>query len=66
MVKDDILVVKCNMTLRARDFTRLQHILLEQKKSGVIVLPRWCDAIFVPKDVEVRVQKGGEKDGRNL
>lgn len=58
---NDILVVKVNMFLRNKEQEAVRQHILEQRKTGVIVLPTYCEAIMVPKDVEIKFE-GVETD----
>jgi len=53
---DDILVVKINMFLKSKDQEAIRQYILEQRKTGVIVLPVYCEPIFVPKDVNIKFE----------
>lgn len=53
---DDILVVRVNMFLKNKEQEAVRQYILEQRKTGVIVLPPYCEAIMVPKDVEIKFE----------
>lgn len=54
---NDLLIVKLNMHLRARDIQRIRDSIQKQKETGLVILPAFCDAIQVPKDIEIRVEE---------
>ena len=56
MMDNDILVVKVNMFLKNKEAEAVRQHILEQRKTGVIVLPTYCEAIIVPKDVEIKFE----------
>lgn len=58
---NNILVIKVNMFLKNKEQEAVRQHILEQRKTGVIVLPPYCEAIMVPKDVEIKF-KGVEID----
>lgn len=58
---NDILVVKVNMFLKNKEQEAVRQHVLEQRKTGVIILPPYCEAIMVPKDVEIKFE-GVETD----
>jgi hypothetical protein len=60
-MENDILVVKVNMFLKNKELEAVRQYILEQRKTGVIVLPLYCEAIMVPKDVEIKFE-GVETD----
>lgn len=53
---DDILVVRINMFLKNKEQEAIRQYILEQRKNGIIVLPPYCEAIMVPKDVEIKFE----------
>ena len=58
---NDILVIKVNMFLKNKEQETVRQHILEQRKTGVIVLPPYCEAVMVPKDVEIKFE-GVETD----
>ncbi len=57
---DDILVVKVNMFLRNKEMEALYKYILEQRDTGLIIMPIYCEPILVPKDVEIKFEELGE------
>lgn len=55
---DKILVVKMNTPMSAERLCRIYMAILTQVETGVVVLPCGCDAMVVPKDIEIRVDGG--------
>lgn len=53
---DDVLVVKVNMSCRAKDLDDIRKRILAQKESGVIVLPACCEPIIVPSNMEICIE----------
>ena len=51
---NDILIVRVNMFLKNKEQEAVRKYILEQRKTGVIVLPPYCEVIVVPKDVEIK------------
>ena len=52
----DILVVKVNMCCSQNKLNDIHRYITESVKTGVVVLPSYCDAQVVPDDVEIRVK----------
>lgn len=52
----DILVIKVNAFLSGKDMNGLTKYIHESMKTGLVVLPPYCDAQIVPEDVEVRIE----------
>lgn len=53
----DLLIVKLNMHLRARDIQRIRDSIQKQKETGLVILPAFCDMIQTPKNIEIRVEE---------
>ena len=64
MTKDEILVVKVNARFADRDMKEIRKIIMKQKSEGVVVLPYYCEAIIVPKDVKVEVESEKSDDSK--
>lgn len=58
----DILVVKVNMFCRAKELNDIRNYIFNQKESGVVILPPYCEAVVVPEDVEIRVEESFKKE----
>lgn len=66
----DILVVKVNMFLRDKDMNNIRNYIVEQAKTGILILPPYCEAQVVPDDIEIQVEnpytsKGGNRNAEN-
>ena len=59
----DILVVKVNTVLPSVDIEGIRANILKQEDSGIIVLPNYCEALFVLKGTEIKVIGGETMDG---
>lgn len=57
----DILVVKVNMFLQPKEFDNISNYIRESAKTGVVILPPYCDAQIVPEGVEVRIENPYER-----
>lgn len=53
----DILVIKCNAIVKPETLEAMRRSFISQKETGVIVLPAMCEAITVPDNVEIVVEK---------
>lgn len=62
----DILVVKVNMFLKPKEFDSLCNYIRESSKTGVVILPPYCDAQVVSDNLEIRVEKACEMKGENM
>ena len=49
----DILVIRCNTLIHPEKLNKFRDIILEEKESGVIVLPNMFEAIVVPDDIKI-------------
>ena len=57
---NSIIVIKVDTIMSTKDLHKLHETILEQRKTGVIVLPNRCRASIAPKAVEIQVENGGE------
>jgi hypothetical protein len=62
MTQNEILVVETKMMLSEEALCKLHKNLLEQKTTGVIVLPAGFYATIVPSDLEIVMKDGGIKN----
>ena len=53
---DNILVVKVKSLMPPEQLDNLRRGIINQKESGVIVLPSFCEAVVVPEDVEIKAE----------
>lgn len=60
----DLLVIKPNIHLSPRDLRRIRESIMLQKETGLVILPFFCEALVVPKNVEIRVEE--RYSGREL
>ena len=51
----DILLIKCNMFLNSKAYKELYEGFVNQKATGVVLLPPGYEAIMVPEDVEIKM-----------
>lgn len=61
----DILVIKVNAFLSRKDMNDLTKYIHESMKTGLVVLPPYCDAQIVPEDVEVHIENPYDLKGEN-
>lgn len=62
MENEELLVIKVNIFQKRRDYEEVYKTFLEQKKMGLIVLPPYCEALVVPKDVEIKIIDPNNKE----
>lgn len=60
----DLLVIKCNCNLGIRELDYVRNIFVNQKAQGVVLLPRGCEAVVVPDDIEIKIE--GNVDENNI
>ena len=61
----DILVIKVNIFMRSKDLQDIDRYIRESMKTGIVVLPPYCEAQVVPENIEVRVEDMFTKKGEN-
>lgn len=52
----DILVVKVNMFMRSKELQEINRYIRDSMKTGVVVLPPYCDAQVIPDGVEIKIE----------
>lgn len=57
----DVLVIKCRCAVRPERLRELRRNILEQKETGLIVLPSWVDVVVVPDDIKVVIDDEKEE-----
>lgn len=61
-MNDEALVIKCNIMLRKKDMDELDKHIQEGIKNGYVLLPYYCEAIKVPKDIQVDILHRDEEE----
>lgn len=56
MNEEELLVIKCNLFMRPKEMTELYKYVRESRELGTIILPPYCEAIVVPKDIEIKFE----------
>ena len=57
----DILVIKVNSFLSRKDMNDLTKYIHESMKTGLVVLPPYCNAQIVPEGIDVRIENSYER-----
>ena len=47
-----MIIIKPKIQLPERDLQKLQSSLVEMKKDGIIVLPLYCDVVYISEENE--------------
>lgn len=56
MNSDEILIIRCQIPIKEQKIDALRRRILDQKESGVILLPYYCSVISKPKDIDIQVE----------
>ena len=59
----EMLVIKVNAFFSGKDMNGLTKYIHESMKTGLVVLPPYCDAQIIPDNVEVRIENTYESKG---
>lgn len=51
---NDALIIRCNIVIHPEKMGKIREDILKQKETGVVVLPYYCDAIQVLKDMLIK------------
>lgn len=57
VLKNGLLIIQTGLRLHSTQYETLRHDILEQMKSGLVILPRSYEAVYIPADTKVRVGK---------
>lgn len=60
----NLLIIKLNANISQRSLTRIRESIECQRKSGLIILPEFCEVIVTPKDTLIEVE--GTGNGRDV
>lgn len=60
-MNNELLVVRVCVGLKPSQFESLMENIALQKTTGTVVLPHYCEALVVPKDIEVKFENGVKK-----
>lgn len=60
-MNNELLVVRVAIPLKPSQFNVLTENIIIQKTTGTVVLPHYCEALVVPKDIEVKFENGAKK-----
>ena len=55
-MNDKVLVVKINQVVSSERLDLIRQAIVNQMKTGVVLLPFGCEAIVVPENIEVKVE----------
>lgn len=56
MNSDEILIIQCQIPMKPQKADDLRKRILEQKETGVILLPNYCTVVTKPKDIDIQVE----------
>lgn len=65
MNKDEILIIRPQFPIKADAMIDIHKRLIEQMKTGVVLLPFGYDVVVAPKDVEVKIDTKPEQPKNN-
>lgn len=57
----ELLIVRCSINLKPQQFDNLKDYIELQRTTGSILLPSYCEAVVVPKDVEIKIEDSAKK-----
>lgn len=57
MKNDEILIIRCQIPMKPQKADILRKQILEQKETGVILLPNYCTVVTKPKDIDIQVEQ---------
>lgn len=57
MVDENLLIIKVNVMLRGDRLQEIRELIMKQRETGLIILPPFCEAVVVPKDIEIKIEE---------
>ena len=60
---NDILVITVKMLANQKQMNSITNYIRESMKTGLVVLPAYCEAVVVPEGTEVRVENAHGSTG---
>lgn len=51
-----MLIIRTNIIMRPAEMERLHIEIKEQEKTGTIILPAYCEALYIPPDMDVKIK----------
>lgn len=51
----DILIIKVNVFMRPKEMDNISRYIRDSMKTGLVILPPYCDAQVVPEGIEVQI-----------
>lgn len=55
----NMIIVRIGHRVRAETEKKLRKSIEQQRASGLVVLPYFCEVIYCPDDVKIEIQKCG-------
>lgn len=55
-----MLIIRTNCIMRPADMERLHFDIKQQEKTGTIILPAYCEALYIPPDMNVKIKVLGK------
>ena len=56
MKDNEVLVIKCGVFMSDYDLQKMHDDIVKERKTGVVVLPVYCEPVIVPEDVKIEVR----------
>lgn len=55
-----MLIIRTNCIMRQADIEKLRFDIKQQEKTGTIILPVYCEALYIPPDMDVKIKVLGK------
>lgn len=55
-----MLIIRTNIIMRPADMEKLHHDIKQQEKTGTVILPAYCEALYIPPNMDVKIKVLGK------
>lgn len=55
-----MLIIRTMLNIRPVEVAKLRNSIEEQMKTGTVILPAYCEALYIPPDMDVKIKVLGK------
>lgn len=57
-----MLIIRTKLVVRPEELEQLRRDVKEQEKTGTVILPAYCEALYIPPDMDVKIKVLGRSE----
>lgn len=57
-----MLIIRTKLIVRPEELEQLRRDVKEQEKTGTVILPAYCEALYIPPDMDVKIKVLGRSE----